>query len=72
MYDRTFFLCSGPTIVWINLMVLALPAFMFPGEMTGISLRVLSEVRRPIDTVPMELLDDILVLLQQADFTLPQ
>lgn len=43
MYDRTFFLCSGPTIVWINLMVLALPAFMFLGEMTGISLRVLSE-----------------------------
>lgn len=36
MTERSFF-CSGPTIVWIDLKVLALPASKFPGEIIGMS-----------------------------------
>lgn len=36
-YDRTLFFCSGHTIVWIDLKVLALPASKFRGEIIGMS-----------------------------------
>lgn len=36
MIERSFF-CSGTTIVWIDLKVLALPASKFRGEIIGMS-----------------------------------